>query len=330
MTLYLNHIAKAWKRILRCGDTMLPSSAVDAATVQSLELLAPKHSDIDKALVIDLMERGEIFPSQNDRGIRKSLVENICAFPGVIPSLRTFFETLKYLEPLCEALRRLLGEQMKRTIRSSLAGLFFAPSKNMVQLNEAEDVEIKVTLNQQDAMMVAYTELWAFCSRHFDGLTASTPRKEIGGSKPHVKGPNPVVWQHFAKFAVSRGFQIAHAQALVAKEEHHHSQLALEYLRKAKPMCPEFSNDHVQKVLTAVRSDKSLKTSEHILGLPHLTLDRRSGRPFERDFTEEKKFMFFPQLYSGLPCDESNLRLLRRDLFSCIFVSLEFQVYDLL
>ncbi|KAF1935627.1 hypothetical protein EJ02DRAFT_484202 [Clathrospora elynae] len=149
MTLYLDHITKAWRRILRCGDTMLPFSAVDAVTVQSLELLAPKHSDIDKSLVIDLMERGEIFPSQNDRGIRKTLVENICAFPGVIPSLWTFFETLKYLEPLCEALRQLLGEQMKGTIRSSLKGLFFAPSKNMVQLTETQDVEIKVALSQQ-------------------------------------------------------------------------------------------------------------------------------------------------------------------------------------
>ncbi|KAF1937075.1 hypothetical protein EJ02DRAFT_477864 [Clathrospora elynae] len=260
MTLYLDHIAKAWKRILRCGDTMLPFSAVDAVTVQSLELLAPKHSDIDKSLVMDLMERGEIFPSQNDRGIQKTLGENICDFPGVILSLWTFFETLKYLEPLCKALRQLLGEQMRRTIRSSLTGLFFAPSKNMVQLNETKDVEIKVGLSQQDAMMVAYTELWAFCSRHFDGLTASTPRKETGGPKPHVKGPNPVAWQHLAKFAVSRGFQITHAQALVAKEEQYHSQLALDYLRKAKPMCPNFSSNHVQRVLTAVRSDESLKT----------------------------------------------------------------------
>lgn len=117
MTLYLDHVAKAWKRILRCGDTMLPFSAVDAVTVQSLELLAPKHSMIDKSLVIDLMECGKIFPSQDDSEIRKILLENICEFSGVIPSLWTFFETLKYLEPLCEALRHLLGRQMKRTIQ---------------------------------------------------------------------------------------------------------------------------------------------------------------------------------------------------------------------
>jgi hypothetical protein len=126
---------------------MLPSSAVNAATVQNLKLLAPKHSDINKALVVDLIERREIFPSQNDRGIRKSLVQNICAFPSVIPLLQTFFQTLKYLEPLCKALRQLLGKQIKRTICLSLAGLFFAPSKSIVQLNKAKDVEIKVAIS---------------------------------------------------------------------------------------------------------------------------------------------------------------------------------------
>lgn len=305
---------------------MLPFSAVDAATVQHLELLAPKHSDVDKSLVITLMERGEIFPTQNDRGIREALLENICAFPGVIPSLWSFFETLKYLEPLCEALKQLLGGQMKRTIRSSFMGLFFAPPRNMVQLNETEDVEITATLSQRDAMMVAYMELWAFCSRHFDSLTASTPRKELKDPKPQVKGPNPVVWQHLARFAVSRGFRIPHAQALIAKEAHYHSQLALEYLQKAKPMHSQFSSEQISRVVTAVQSDESHGTSESALRLAHLSPDRRSGRPFERDFLKEKRIMFLPQLCSGAQFENSDLRLVRRDLFSCLFIKLDFKV----
>ena len=326
MTLYLEYVARSWKEILRCRDRVLPPSVVDAATVKHLELLAPQHSEIDRGFVIDLMERGEIFPSQTDHSIREALLENICAFSGVIPSLWTFFETLKYLEPLCEALRQLLGEQMKRTIRSSLTGLFFAPRKNMVQLNETQDVEIKVALSKHDAMMVAYTELWAFCSRHFDGLTACTPRKETGESKPHVKGPNPVVWQHLARFALSRGFHIQHAQALTTKEEHYHAQLALDYLQKAKPMCSKFSEHHVQRVISAVQSNESFEASDPALEPSHLSIDRRSGRPFERDFAEEKKILFFPQLYSGISCEMSDLRLVRSSLFSCMFVALDLQV----
>ncbi|RYN43142.1 hypothetical protein AA0112_g626 [Alternaria arborescens] len=274
------------------------------------------------------MERGDIFSSQQDRSIRKALLENVCTFPGVIPSLRTFFETLKYLEPLCEALRQLLGEQMKSTIRSSLTGLFFGSNKNMVQLNETEDVEIRIALSQQDAMMVAYTELWAFCSRHFDGLTASTPRKETGESKPLVKGPNPVVWQHLARFALSRGFRISYAQQITTKQKYHHAQLAIDYLRKAKPMCSNFSDDHIQRVVTAVESEESYDIPESTRGSTRLNLDRRNGRPFEHDFAEEKRIMFFPQLYSGPPCENADLRLMRRDLFSCMFISMSLQQAD--
>ena len=94
MALYLDHIAKAWTSILRCGDKLLPFSIVDAVTVQNLQLLAPAQSETDKGLVVDLMKRGDIFSSQKSSAIRRILTENICAFPGVIPSLWGFFEML--------------------------------------------------------------------------------------------------------------------------------------------------------------------------------------------------------------------------------------------
>jgi hypothetical protein len=109
-----------------------------------------------------------------------------------------------------------------------------------------------------------------------------------------MKGPNPVAWQHLAKFAISQGFQIQHAQALVAKEELYYSQLALEYLRKANLICSNFSSDHIQRVLIAVRSDESAKTCEPVLKLPYLSVDRRSSRPFKHNLTKEKEIIFFP------------------------------------
>jgi hypothetical protein len=63
---------------------MLLFLAVNTVTVQSLKILASKHLNINKSLVINLIERSEIFSSQNNRSIRKSLVENICNFPSVI------------------------------------------------------------------------------------------------------------------------------------------------------------------------------------------------------------------------------------------------------
>jgi hypothetical protein len=62
MLLYLDYVVKAWKRILRYSNTLLAFLAVDAVTIKSLKLLAPKYLDIDKSLVINLIERRVIFP----------------------------------------------------------------------------------------------------------------------------------------------------------------------------------------------------------------------------------------------------------------------------
>ncbi|KAF1840100.1 uncharacterized protein K460DRAFT_399124 [Cucurbitaria berberidis CBS 394.84] len=326
---YLSHVVEAWKGFLRCGQTTLPFSVVDTATVQNLELLVPKYSDIDKESVVDLMERRVIFPSQVDQRIRKNLVDNICAFPGAIPSLRTFFEMLKYLEPICEALRQLLGENLKNTIRSSLMGRFFAPAKTLVQASETEDVEIKPTINKETKAMIAYTELWAFCGRHSDGLTAFTPRKEVSGAKPRVNGPNPVIWQHLARFAISRGFRIPHAEALVEKEGDFQSQLALEYLQKANPTTPRFSSAHVQQVLVASQVEDTARSSDRFdTDTEHMNIDRRSGRPFARVFAKDKEILFFPRIYDTTPCKHASLSLMRHDLYSRIFGRFEFQIDD--
>lgn len=93
-------------------------------------------------------------------------------------------------------------------------------------------------------------------------------------------------------------------------------------------MCSNFSDDHIQRVVTAVELEESYDIPESTRGSTRLNLDRRNGRPFEHDFAEEKQIMFFPQLYSGPPCENADLRLMRRDLFSCMFISISLQVVN--
>ncbi|KAH7551129.1 hypothetical protein BM1_10003 [Bipolaris maydis] len=234
MSHYLSRILQVWTKILTCRNTTLPFSAVDAVTVESLELLAPKHSTIDKAFVLSLFERNIVFPSQLDSQIRRELAENICASEGLIPSLWTFFETLKYIEPICETLKKLIGNNMKRTIRSSLMGCYFPPDKRNIQVAKFREAEITSIINQEEAAWISYVELWAFCGRYFNKLTSFTPRKESGEAKPTVEGPNPVLWQHLASFSVSRGFKTKRAQELANTDPH--TELAYEYLRKSSPL----------------------------------------------------------------------------------------------
>ncbi|KAF2849418.1 hypothetical protein T440DRAFT_126264 [Plenodomus tracheiphilus IPT5] len=328
MVMYLRYIARSWKAILRCNGRTLSPSAIDSQTAQKLEDLTPCHSKIDKVLVCDLMERGILFPSQSDPVVRKALLSNLCSFPGLIPSLRTFFGMLKYIEPTCEALRKLLDTRLKSTIRSSFMGLFWAPSQCSVQASEHEDIEVKTDLSNEDKFMIAYAELWAFCTRHFDGLTASTPLKEITASKPTSKGPNPVTWQHLARFATSKGFRIPNAQSLLEDGEECYRQLALEYLRKVHPTRSVFDSQEIQKViLDGQTSSASSSNDNSFLDAEYLSPERRNGRPFEDDFVKEKMVLFLPRLYSVEMASEVTLTYVRRELFSRLFCDLQHLEY---
>jgi hypothetical protein len=327
MTSYLHYIARSWKKLLRCGSRALPFSIVDSITVQSLEQLAPKYSSTDKDLVHDLMHRGVLFPLESNAQVRQTLLDNICAFSGLIPSLRVFFNVLKYLEPTCEALKKLLDTRLKSTIRSSLKGLFWAPEQTYVQASEDQYVEVQSYLSKEDRFTMAYADLWTFCSRHFDGLTASTPLKDPNEPKPVTKGPNPVTWYHLARFALSRGFRIPHAQKIVTTGEKCYAELALEYLRKAHPTCAQFSKQHIQDVIRSTQAAHRAEFSGvEVLDTDYLPPERRSGRPFETDFIKEKQVLFIPRFYETQISREVTLTFARRELFSCLFNRCQLQV----
>lgn len=324
MIAYLHHIKRAWYGILQAGSTTLPPSTVDAATVEKLESLAPNSSEIDRELVSVLMRDGHLFPTQHNEDIRQELENNICGFPGLLPSLRTFFETLKYLEPICEILRKLLGGKVRRTLRASLLGNHFTPEKTVVQSSATRDVELTVPLSKEEATRISYVELWLFCARHFDDLTSFTPRMEHKGEKPLVRGPNPAFWQCFAKFAMSRGFKTPRAKEL--SEGSCASGLALDYLRKANPLSSTFNAALVEKVVNAGRSYTGADAETIEPDTSFITVERRCGRPYELDLAKDKRALFFKHLYIESEPNVVSLNLVRRDLFSCIFGPFQFQV----
>jgi hypothetical protein len=322
MVRYLDHIKTTWNAILECGDTILPYSVVDDITAERLEGRCPKHSASDRDCLSLWIEDRTIFPSIVEDGLRRALLANIASIPSLIPTLSTFFEALKYLEPICDVLKRLIGDKMKGSIRRSLLGCFFRPKSIRVQKSESYDMEWKG--QQSKAAQLAYIELWALCARHFDGLTSSTPLKENGKDKPVVVGPNPVLWQRLAQFALDRGFRTPAAEQLAAEDSH--SKLAIDYLKKANPLLKNFSNEQIQAVVRAASISNTLAEDEPEIGTTQLEVERRFGRPFELDLEEDKQLLFAPIIFRGRGFPIVNLQFARRDLFQCIFGPIHFRV----
>lgn len=324
MIRYLKHIERIWDINLRCGDTILPYSVIDDITAEKLEVLCPRHSIRDRDYVVVLMRDRVIFPSVVDEGLRRALLANIASIPSLIPSLWTFFETLKFLEPLCDILRRLIGSKMRGTIRRSLLGCFFPPEKSKVQKSEKYHMEFRAQLDHVHAAEIAYVQLWAFCGRHFDELSTFAPRHVNRKNRPVVVEQNPVLQLCLATFASDLGFRIPEATQLDVQDPR--SKLAVDYLRKANPLSVHFSTTQIQRVVPAGSLPEDPTEAVPELNATQLDKERRFGRAFEPDLEEDKHHLFVPTVYQEQDFPVVNLQYVRRDHFRCIFGPFRFQV----
>lgn len=96
-----------WNKIL--GAAKVSPEVVDRDTIKKLEHLAPSASTRDRELIERMFVLGDVFREVTDRTARATLLSTIISLPGLIPSLRSFFENLKYLKPCSAILRKLIA-----------------------------------------------------------------------------------------------------------------------------------------------------------------------------------------------------------------------------
>lgn len=201
---YLNHIVRIWRHLAGDETDHQGNEVVDEATVTGLEGLAPKHSTSDAACVKFRMEEKTVFSKIESS--RDELREKILQIPHMIPSLLTFFESLKYLEPCAKVMRNLLPIKPKRSIRASLWGSYFQPSLTPVEYAE-HDRRQHLMQSLEMARAAGHLQLWLFALRNFPEMTNIAPRKQANTEKPAVAEPNPVIWKAFAVLAKEVGFK---------------------------------------------------------------------------------------------------------------------------
>jgi len=304
-----------WDQILQ--DTRVSRAAIDTITVQRLESLAPSASAEDMRQITEWMHCKEIFPDVSELVTRDVLLRNIAAVPCMIPSLRTLFENLKYLEPCCTILRNLLDPKKKRTIRAGLASCYKHPARVCVDFDE-HDTRFRSPGAVDGDRWLAYAQLWAYCLRHFPDMTAVAPRKERSKEKPAVKGSNPALWHGLGKLAVSLGFQSQAAIDLASKDPDR--ELASQFLRHARPGSQAENGciEDITKILDRMRQDRSERHQPETTSANPLALERRCGRPFEDDHVRDERHLFVPFLWADVRASGSNITTLfvKRDLFS--------------
>lgn len=292
---YLSHVRVTWKNITTT-NILLDGSQVDSTTVTCLQALAPSASRNDRASIRTMMKDRTIFPKVEDDAARDVLLDNILAHDGLLPSLYTFFENLKYLEPCCKILRELvLADTKTATIRSSLQESYNPVANFTVEYGEY-DSRPHPSTDPERTYDLAYWQLWLFTMRNFPDLTAAAPRKEARTAKPTMREPNPALWQRLGELAVNLGFRTKTAVKL--RNEDAHTCLATRLIEQcgSAPLSCQEEICRIAEVAKKLRYKKSQTVTASLTSEAKTHAERRVGRPFEQSHELDRGSLFLPFL----------------------------------
>ncbi|MCJ1349136.1 hypothetical protein MMC31_007372 [Peltigera leucophlebia] len=197
---YLANIKEVWSYLLG-GDTH-KMSLVDRATVEALELHAPRASSLDYEIITSKLRNRSIFSNFEDSE-RAEIERNVVLCTDcLIPSLFSFFRDVTYLQSLSNCLKWL-------TDLPPHATLFSAMSKKLT--GEGKDILIQVTETKfrtqsgslEDRVDFGWRQLFAFAMRYHREIPF---HKKVTLAKPQLLNNKRIV-ELYAEVAYQLGYR---------------------------------------------------------------------------------------------------------------------------
>lgn len=327
LTQYLIRVKSTWDYIL--GDGVDLPWELDAHTVCTVEGRNPCYSAEDLALVEASMRRNEIFPCLAFEGHRESVVGRLCSVKHMIPSLHTFLEDTKYLEPCAKIMRGLLGSKVHGSVQQAFDRQHNGQKAVVTQDDEERTTE-QFFQDGCQARWMAYRQLWLFAWRHFPEMTGVAPRKDPRTAKPIAPGVEYNWWHGMSQLARKCGY------ANIPNVYHDADEaMTRDFLRHARPPQVYRFDETVfdANVRRICDSLKEIKPHSLEVEPPSVCTDRdscgadlssRCGRPFERAFLADKGHLFLRYIYPDEPYEPQRKQYLtsfavKRDIFHSFF-----------
>jgi len=250
------------------------------------------------------MNDGVLFPNIPDQTTRGEIMVRLETIGHMIPSLHTFLEDTKYLEPCAKIVKSLLPTKFKGTIYEAYEKNHTGIFECQIQKTENRFSPLVGTLTE--CIWIAYRQIWLSAMRHFPDMIGICPRKDEGKPKPSVHHPDENLWHKIAELARKCGFQTSAIAEYLRRSPSHN--MASEFLAQCRP--PEYYNVSTTALNRAVNSIVSIlqdiqpRTID--MKVPPLTSDYqdnmdvadRCGRPFEQSFLDDKKYLFYNYIYN--------------------------------
>lgn len=191
-----------WSTIL--GSIEILPGYIDSNTVNILQGRCPKLAEADLAVIKE--RRRDLLPYLSDQAERDKLWIRICSVDCVIPSIYTFLEDTKYLEPCARVMKELIKPEAKQSVHQTYKMRHNAQLKVPIEVSEGE-FEHVICNSGTSSYHLAYVQIWLFAMRHFPTLTGHCPRKDVAHAKPWTsRGDSVIRWRLFL-LATAAGFE---------------------------------------------------------------------------------------------------------------------------
>ncbi|KAL6695124.1 hypothetical protein J3F84DRAFT_399973 [Trichoderma pleuroticola] len=173
---YLSHIYNFYSRVMDGFEDM--ADELDEITVAQLQHRSPSWSSQDVAYIEKGFQKGTLFPGITSSDIRNQLQERIISFTGIIPSIVTFHENMKYLTIGTKVLERFIElrppitENMEDTAHRMRPDLFsnLKANWNLDNMKIQVDHETFVSTGHPIDAEVCCIQLIIAAVRHFASL----------------------------------------------------------------------------------------------------------------------------------------------------------------
>ncbi|KAF4496654.1 DUF3723 domain [Fusarium agapanthi] len=193
ITTYWRHIYRVWNDVIFNGVDPSLRQCLDAYSARSLQFIAPAWSEKDQEAIREKMKNGTLFCNISGEEERSKLLRNILAFEGVIPSILTFHENMRYLTIGAKILERYVEvkrptEKAKpsiaplKTPESLLSNLTQDWGQQLPVLNVVECIEGRYqSIDTGLQPLGAFAQLMLAALRSFPLLSSETPLQDIKG-----------------------------------------------------------------------------------------------------------------------------------------------------
>nr|KAK5449229.1 hypothetical protein LTR18_002318 [Exophiala xenobiotica] len=212
---YLEHIRKFWYDLLEDPSAL---SQIDDQTVRFVELRAPRASTRDAEEIQSKLQVGQIFGafSEDDR---RHIFGRLCRFPGLVPSLNTFFRDLIYWVACIGSVKHLITVSRRDTVFSAFERQFTGVNQQEDQIVIQED-ELNFTTipgSFREQTESGYRQIIAFAMRNFLEIPQESVNRDVT-VRPRVRA-NHAVLRRFAHLALRLGFESPLIHQTMAFEE---------------------------------------------------------------------------------------------------------------